>query len=69
MLASNGARSSAAHARGAVAPSAPRADRIRRLGRFYFEHWTRNREYFQIFWALENQAVIGELPERRARRR
>ena len=38
-------------------------DRIRRIARFYLEHWTRNREYFQIFWALENQAVIGELPE------
>ncbi len=37
-------------------------DRLRSVGRFYFEHWTRNREYFQIFWALENQAVIGELP-------
>lgn len=37
-------------------------DLIRRLGRFYFEHWTTNHEYFQIFWALENQSVIGELP-------
>ena len=37
-------------------------DRVRRLGRFYFEHWARNREYFDIFWAIENQAVIGELP-------
>lgn len=37
-------------------------ERLRNVGRFYFEHWTRNREYFQIFWALENQAVIGELP-------
>jgi AcrR family transcriptional regulator len=36
---------------------------IRRLGRFYFEHWTTNREYFQIFWAMENQSVIGELPK------
>jgi hypothetical protein len=23
----------------------------------------RNREYFLIFWAIENQSVIGELPE------
>jgi AcrR family transcriptional regulator len=38
-------------------------DRIRRIARFYLAHWTQNREYFQIFWALENQAVIGELPE------
>ena len=41
----------------------PAPDRIRRIARFYLEHWTRNREYFQIFWALENQPVIGELPE------
>jgi TetR/AcrR family transcriptional regulator len=40
--------------------SAP--DLIRRLGRFYFDHWMQNPEYFQIFWAIENQRVIGELP-------
>jgi AcrR family transcriptional regulator len=39
------------------------ADRIRQLGRFYFGHWTRNPTYFQIFWALENQAVTGDLPK------
>lgn len=39
------------------------ADKIRQLGRFYFGHWTRNHTYFQIFWALENQPVIGDLPE------
>lgn len=39
------------------------ADRVRELGRFYFRHWTRNRDYFRIFWALENQEVIGELPQ------
>ena len=38
------------------------ADRIRQVGSFYLEHWSRNREYFEIFWALENQPVIGELP-------
>jgi AcrR family transcriptional regulator len=38
------------------------ADRIRQVGRFYFEHWTKNREYFQIFWAVDNQELIGELP-------
>jgi len=38
------------------------ADQIRELGRFYYGHWTRNREYFQIFWALDNQELIGELP-------
>ena len=45
-----------------AAPELDPPDLIRRLGRFYFEHWTTNREYFQIFWAMENQSVIGELP-------
>ncbi|MEM7410668.1 MAG: TetR/AcrR family transcriptional regulator [Myxococcota bacterium] len=40
--------------------SAP--ERVRRIARFYLEHWTQNHEYFQIFWAVENQPVIGELP-------
>ncbi len=48
--------------REAAGRAAEPADRIREVGRFYFDHWTRNREYFQIFWALENQSVIGELP-------
>jgi AcrR family transcriptional regulator len=43
-------------------PSCPPPELIRRLGRFYFSHWMRNPDYFQIFWALENQSVIGELP-------
>jgi len=38
-------------------------DQIRELGRFYYGHWTRNREYFQIFWALDNEGVIGGLPQ------
>jgi AcrR family transcriptional regulator len=36
-------------------------DQVRRIARFYFEHWTANEEYFAIFWAMENQQVIGEL--------
>ena len=48
--------------REAAASGRSPVDQMRAVGRFYFEHWTRNREYFQIFWALENQAVIGELP-------
>lgn len=48
-------RDTAASAEGA-------AEKIRRLGRFYYEHWTAHPEYFRIFWALENQEVIGELP-------
>lgn len=39
------------------------SDRIRELGRFYFRHWTRNRDYFRIFWALDNQEMIGGLPQ------
>jgi AcrR family transcriptional regulator len=38
------------------------AEQVRRISRFYFRHWTTNREYFQIFWALANESVIGELP-------
>ena len=38
-------------------------DRLRSISRFYFTHWTQHSEYFQIFWALENQNVIGDLPE------
>ncbi len=38
------------------------ADRLRSISRFYYAHWTQHREYFQIFWALENQNVIGDLP-------
>ena len=32
------------------------------VSRFYFQHYVENPDYFQIFWAIENQAVIGELP-------
>ena len=45
-----------------VSSDAAAADRIRHLSKFYFEHWIRNYDYFQIFWAIENQSVIGELP-------
>jgi len=38
-------------------------ERMQRIADFYLEHWTDNREYFQIFWAVENQSIIGELPE------
>jgi AcrR family transcriptional regulator len=36
---------------------------VRRTARFYFDHYVGNRDYFQIFWAIENQPVIGELPQ------
>jgi AcrR family transcriptional regulator len=37
-------------------------DRIRAVGKFYYGHWVQNRDYFQIFWALDNQGLIGVLP-------
>lgn len=37
-------------------------DRVQRLSEFYYQHWVGHPEYFQIFWAIDNQAVIGELP-------
>jgi AcrR family transcriptional regulator len=41
-------------------PSPP--EQIRRIARFYLAHWVSHPEYFRIFWALENQSVIGDLP-------
>jgi AcrR family transcriptional regulator len=38
------------------------AERLDRLARFYFDHWVNHQEYFQIFWAIDNQSVIGTLP-------
>ena len=38
-------------------------EQVRRTARFYFDHYVGNRDYFQIFWAIENQPVIGELPQ------
>jgi AcrR family transcriptional regulator len=46
-----------------VDPALGPVDQIRRTGAFYFRHYTENREYFRIFWALENQRWIGELPD------
>jgi AcrR family transcriptional regulator len=38
-------------------------DQLRRISRFYYDYWNRHPEYFQIFWAIDNQPVIGDLPE------
>ena len=38
------------------------ADRMRDLWAFYFEHWLEYPDHFRIFWAIDNEAVIGELP-------
>jgi AcrR family transcriptional regulator len=37
-------------------------DTLRAISRFYLDHWLNHQEYFQIFWAIDNQSVIGELP-------
>ena len=49
--------------RATLSPELEPVEQIRRTARFYFDHWTQNPEYFAIFWALENQELIGELPE------
>ena len=48
--------------RDAAGESGSASDRIRAVGRFYYGHWVTNRDYFQIFWALDNQGLIGVLP-------
>lgn len=48
--------------RGCIDEALAPAEQVRRLSRFYFQHWTSHRDYFQIFWALANEQVIGELP-------
>jgi AcrR family transcriptional regulator len=35
---------------------------VQGLSHFYYDYWVRYPEYFQIFWAIDNQSVIGELP-------
>jgi AcrR family transcriptional regulator len=48
--------------RATIEPGISPAEQLRRTARFYFDHYVENRDYFQIFWAIENQSVIGELP-------
>ena len=45
-----------------VDPRASAPDQVRRLARFYFDHYASQLEYFRIFWAIDNQRLIGELP-------
>ncbi|MBW2499202.1 MAG: TetR/AcrR family transcriptional regulator [Deltaproteobacteria bacterium] len=37
-------------------------ERLRSIARFYFQHWLDHPDHFQIFWAIDNESVIGELP-------
>ena len=49
-------------ARKAAAGEGPVTRQLWAIANFYFEHWTRHQDYFQIFWAIDNQSVIGDLP-------
>ena len=40
----------------------PTVDRVRKLWADYVEHWQRHPDAFRIFWAIDNEEVIGELP-------
>ena len=35
---------------------------MRSIAKFYFDHWLNHPDYFQIFWAVDNESVIGDLP-------
>ncbi len=48
--------------RDVLSPALPPMEKLRRASHFYFRHYVENPDYFQIFWAIENQSVIGELP-------
>ncbi len=61
VLAENG-RAFTDKMKGAASDGRSGMEQLEQISRFYLEHWTRHREYFQIFWAIDNQAVIGELP-------
>ncbi|MBW1885197.1 MAG: TetR/AcrR family transcriptional regulator [Deltaproteobacteria bacterium] len=43
-------------------------ERLRDLWAFYLEHWLEYPDHFRIFWAIDNEAVIGELPKELAER-
>ena len=38
-------------------------EQVRQIADFYIGHWLSHRDYFQIFWAIDNQSLIGDLPE------
>ncbi len=46
----------------AAKPRDSTLERVRAIGRFYFSHWLEHPDYFQIFWAIDNESVIGDLP-------
>lgn len=46
----------------ALDPQATPIEALVGVSRFYFQHYVENPDYFQIFWAIDNESVIGELP-------
>jgi AcrR family transcriptional regulator len=63
VLADNGDRFTQKMKEEADSPDTPGVAVLQNISRFYFDYWTRHPEYFQIFWAIDNQAVIGDLPQ------
>jgi len=45
-----------------VANAASGIEQVQGLSHFYYDYWTSHPEYFQIFWAIDNLSLIGELP-------
>jgi AcrR family transcriptional regulator len=35
------------------------SERVRGVAKFYFDHWVRNRDYFEIFWAIARDSEVG----------
>ena len=46
-----------------VSDGASPMEQLERISDFYYDYWTRHPELFQIFWAIDNQPVIGDLPD------
>jgi AcrR family transcriptional regulator len=47
--------------RGVLDPKAPVPRQIDQLARFYLDFWLRNREQFQVIWAVQNRQLVGPL--------
>ena len=47
----------------AASSHGPVRERLQRIGDFYLSHWIEHKDYFQIFWAVDNQSLIGGLPD------
>jgi len=53
-----------ARMRQTIQPGLRADEQVRRTGTFYFRHYRQYPEYFRIFWAVENQQMLGEVDER-----